>query len=161
VPEAAVFVLRAAVLVLLWGFVIAAVVAVRHDVFGTRPRATAPAGPAPPPTARPAKSGKAASGQRAAARALVVLDGPLAGSSVPLSGLPISIGRAPDCTIVLPDDFASSHHARLSPGRGGWQLEDTGSTNGTFYAGERVAAPVTVVPGQRIKVGGTQLELRA
>ena len=42
------------------------------------------------------------------------------------------IGRAPECTLVLDDDYASGRHARLFPQDGEWFVEDLGSTNGTF-----------------------------
>src|SRR5258707_907763 len=70
---AVLFLLRAVVLVLLWGFVIAAIVAVRHDVFGTR-RAVQPAVPraAPPPKSeRPSQPRKV----KGVPRRLVVVDG--------------------------------------------------------------------------------------
>ena len=44
---------------------------------------------------------------------LVIIDGPLAGSSVPLTGAEIGLGRAASNTVVLDDEFVSSHHARV------------------------------------------------
>ena len=162
-PVAVVFLLRAVVLVLLWGFVAAAVVAVRHDVFGGRPgkakprRESAPA-PAPPPRAikpPPRKSRKAVPTQ------VAVIDGPSAGTTVALSSLPVTIGRAPTSTIVLNDDYVSSNHARLVPRGDEWLVEDTGSTNGTFVNDQKVTAAVVVPVGGRIKIGRNVLELRA
>jgi len=162
VPEAVIVVLRLVVLILLWGFVLAAVVAVRHDVFGGRRMTPAPPRSAPPPQAAakpkptPARKEPAGSG----VRRLVVTDGPLAGTTLQLVGGSISIGRAPDSTLVLTDDFASSHHARISPRGGEWIVEDLGSTNGTFVGRNRVREPVTVPPGTPIRIGRTVLELR-
>jgi pSer/pThr/pTyr-binding forkhead associated (FHA) protein len=72
----------------------------------------------------------------------------------------VLIGRAPECTLVLDDDFASARHARLFPQDGGWVVEDTGSTNGTFLGGVRVTDPARVEPGVPVRVGRTVLELR-
>src|SRR5690625_5007678 len=44
---------------------------------------------------------------------LVVTAGPLRGTSLTLGSTPILIGRAPECTLVLDDDYASNRHARI------------------------------------------------
>ena len=72
----------------------------------------------------------------------------------------MTLGRADDSTVVLTDDYASGRHARLVPGDGVWVLEDLGSTNGTYLAGSKVAAPTPVPLGQPIKIGKTVMELR-
>ena len=154
------FLLRAIILVLLWAFVIAAVVAVRQDVFGSSRAARRPASPprqAPPSRApAPARREKGAG----AARKLVVTGGTLQGTTVPLAGVPITIGRADDSTLVLTDDYVSTRHARLVPRGDGWVLEDLGSTNGTYLGRQRVTDPVPVAIGAQIRVGKTVLELR-
>jgi hypothetical protein len=156
-PEAVVFILRAVVLVLLWGFVIATVMAVRHDVFGTKPK-PATAGPA-------AASGRAAAPaarhKPSPARRLVVTDGAQRGTSATLTSAGLTIGRAADCGLVLTDDYASNHHARLTPRGDRWLLEDTGSTNGTYVGDVRVGSPTEVRPGAAIRIGRTAMELQA
>ena len=72
-----------------------------------------------------------------------------------------TIGRAPDCGLALTDDYASNHHAKLVPNGDGWQVEDTGSTNGTFVADKKVSSPVKVAVGTPIRVGRTVMELRS
>src|SRR3954467_10901874 len=47
------FLLRAIILVLLWAFVLAAIVSVRQDIFGTRKAARRPATPRPTPAPAP------------------------------------------------------------------------------------------------------------
>jgi pSer/pThr/pTyr-binding forkhead associated (FHA) protein len=166
-PVAVVFLLRAVVLVLLWGFVIAAVVAVRHDVFGTRSPRPAPV--APPKTIKAPKPPKPVAAPKPARRTksvtlatqLTVIEGPSAGSSVALSSLPVTIGRANDASIVLADDYVSNHHARLVPRGQEWLVEDTGSTNGTFVGDTKVTAPVVVPVGGRIRIGRNVLEVQA
>jgi pSer/pThr/pTyr-binding forkhead associated (FHA) protein len=164
VPVAVVFILRAVVLVLLWGFVIAAIVAVRHDLLGDKPaKATAAAAPAGAPSPAPAAPARAKSRRReqAIARQLVVVAGEQSGTTVALGRLPVTIGRAPDCGLTLSDDYASNHHAKLVPNGDGWQLEDTGSTNGTFVADKKVSSPVAVAVGTQIRIGRTVMELRS
>jgi pSer/pThr/pTyr-binding forkhead associated (FHA) protein len=156
---AVLFLLRAVVLVLMWGLVLAAVVAVRHDVFGTRARpATGPTGRGTP--AAPPPSARRPSGRRSSARALVVTGGPLAGTSIPLADSPITIGRADSSTVVVADDYVSTHHARLVPRGDAWVLEDLNSTNGTFLDRTRVTTPTPVPIGAPIRIGKTTLELR-
>jgi pSer/pThr/pTyr-binding forkhead associated (FHA) protein len=70
------------------------------------------------------------------------------------------MGRADESTLVLTDDYASSHHARLAPGDGAWLLEDLGSTNGTYLGAAKVVRPTPVPLGQPIRIGKTVLELR-
>jgi pSer/pThr/pTyr-binding forkhead associated (FHA) protein len=160
VPEAVVFILRAVVLVLLWGFVAAAIVAVRHDLLGVKPAkatATATAASAAPAPARKGRSRR----EPVTPRQLVVVAGPQSGTTVALGRLPVTIGRADDCGLPLSDDYASNHHARLIPNGDGWQVEDTGSTNGTFVADNRITSPVTVTVGTPIRIGQTVMELRS
>jgi hypothetical protein len=164
VPEAVVFILRAVVLVLLWGFVVAAIVAVRHDLIDVRPAKTATAiGPVPTvrPAPEPPKRDKRRRSGPAVARQLVVVDGAQAGTTVALGRLPVTIGRAPDCGLTLSDDYASNHHAKLVPEGDGWRFEDTGSTNGSFVGDRRVTAPTPVTVGVPIRIGRTTMELRA
>jgi pSer/pThr/pTyr-binding forkhead associated (FHA) protein len=59
------------------------------------------------------------------------------GRSHPVSG-PVTVGRASDCGVRLGTSGLSRHHARLIPTNDGLQLEDLGSTNGSFINGERV-----------------------
>ena len=154
------FLLRAIILVLLWAFVIAAVVAVRQDVFGSSRAARRPS--APPRQAPPARAAEPARREKgsSAARKLVVTGGALQGTTVPLAGVPITIGRADDSTLVLTDDYVSTRHARLVPQGDKWVLEDLGSTNGTYLGRTRVTDPVPVALGAQIRVGKTVLELR-
>jgi pSer/pThr/pTyr-binding forkhead associated (FHA) protein len=172
VPVAVVFLLRAVVLILLWGFVIAVVVAVRHDVFNTKAsRITAPAAglkpastpppPKPPKAPKAPRRAKAAPPVGAVATRVTVIDGPHAGRSVALSSLPVTIGRAPESNIVLNDDYVSNQHAQLVPRGREWLITDTGSTNGTFIGDKKVTAPTVVPVGGQIRIGKSVLELQA
>lgn len=155
--SAVLFVLHVVILVLLWGLVLAAIVAVRHDVFGIR-RQPAPAAPTAEQPRQP-RQAKQQPGPKAA-KTLVVTAGPLAGTTLALDDKPVTIGRADGSTLVISDDYVSSNHARLVPNGDAWVLEDLGSTNGTFLDRDRVTAATKVPIGTPIRIGKTVLELR-
>jgi pSer/pThr/pTyr-binding forkhead associated (FHA) protein len=152
------FLVHAVVLLLMWGLVLAAVAAVRSDFFGTRTnRRPAPASaPARAASPRPAPAAR----KRSSARILAVTGGPLAGTTIPLGDTPITIGRADSSTVVISDDYVSTHHARLVPRGDAWLVEDVGSTNGTFLDRTRVTQPTPVPVGVPIRIGKTTMELR-
>ncbi len=110
----------------------------------------------PAPAQEPAPSA-----QRPRPRALVVVEGPAAGTEVELGSAPVMLGRAQESTLVLIDDYASGKHARLFPQGSRWFIEDLGSTNGTWLGEEQLTRAATVEPGERIRIGKTVLELRA
>ena len=65
------------------------------------------------------------------------------------------VGSQDACDIVVKDATVSGKHARLWQYADGFELEDLGSTNGTFVDGQRIAprSSVRVTPEQRIKLG--------
>ena len=70
----------------------------------------------------------------------------------------IEIGR--DCDgLLIADTLASRRHVQLSKTASGVVATDLGSTNGTFLGGERIDAPVTLIPGRPLTVGGTTIEV--
>jgi pSer/pThr/pTyr-binding forkhead associated (FHA) protein len=154
--------LRLGYLALLWLLVVSVVAVLRRDLFGTRvTRRATPATPAPAGLAavrQPTRPDPERNG--GLPRMLVVTQGSLKGTTISLGQAPILIGRAPECTLVLEDDFASGRHARLSLQQGTWMVEDLGSTNGTFLGRNRVQAPTPVSPGSPVRIGRTVLELR-
>jgi pSer/pThr/pTyr-binding forkhead associated (FHA) protein len=91
---------------------------------------------------------------------LVVTEGPLAGTSLPLRQTGVLIGRNPECALVLDDDYASGRHCRIYPSGETWYVEDLGSTNGTFMGREKLTAPREVGVGSSLRIGKTVLELR-
>jgi len=91
---------------------------------------------------------------------LVVTEGRLAGTSLPLTPAGILIGRNPECALVLDDDFASGRHARLLQRNGAWHVEDLGSTNGTQLDGHRLTGAQPVTVGSTLRIGRTTIELR-
>ncbi len=172
-------VLQLGFLVLLWLFILGVVGVLRGDLYGTRVAVRQPAnsrkarrrGPpdiAPPPPVVGAVGNRPAPGARppaarppATPRQLVVTEGSLRGTTITLGTAPIVIGRAPESTLVIDDEYASSRHARLVRQGDRWVVEDLGSTNGTFVRRERLTAPVPIDVRVPIRIGRTVLELRA
>lgn len=169
--ELTITLLRLGYLALLWVLVLFAIGVLRRDLYGTRitdrrrrkapvaaAAATVAATPEAPeaPPARTPRSARSGSGPTR----LVVTEGPLRGTIVPLASSAVLIGRAPSCTLVLDDDYSSSRHARIFPQGGQWFVEDLGSTNGTFVADQRVEAPTPVPTGTPVRVGQSILELQ-
>ncbi len=68
-----------------------------------------------------------------------------------------SIGRSPGCDIPITDRFASSLHARVFSGQGGYYLEDMGSTNGTFLNEAPVEGAVPLDDLDVIRIGEASL----
>lgn len=154
-------VLRLGLLAVLWLFVLAVVGVLRADLFGTRVT-TRRTEAARPRVRRPAAA--AAEPARPKRATLVVTEGALRGTTLTLSQAPVLIGRAPDCTLVLDDEYASTRHVRITAnpdGTGeGWLVEDLQSTNGTFLGRDRLTTPTPFEPGTPLRIGKTVLELR-
>ncbi len=89
--------------------------------------------------------------------AVVVKTGPEAGRRVEL-GDEVVIGRR-DADLVLEDPEVSRRHAVLRRSGESVVIEDLDSTNGTFVKGERIRRPITVDPGDQVRVGRTTLEI--
>jgi pSer/pThr/pTyr-binding forkhead associated (FHA) protein len=90
---------------------------------------------------------------------LVVENGPSAGKRVELTGTLI-IGRD-DADLTFDDPEVSRRHAAIRPGTGGLyrgaEIEDLGSTNGTFVDGVRVLGSVALKDGARVRLGDTTI----
>ena len=89
--------------------------------------------------------------------AVVVKTGPEAGRRVEL-GVEVVIGRQ-DADLVLRDPEVSRRHAVLRRSGESVVIEDLDSTNGTFVKGERIRRPITVGPGDQVRIGRTTLEI--
>ncbi|WP_238694194.1 FHA domain-containing protein, partial [Kocuria sp. HSID17582] len=117
-------------------------------------------------------------------------EGPLAGSSYQPGSAPLMLGRSPEATVPLEDDYASGRHARLFPQGSRGLLEALRSTHRTFPRDQKPspaahADPATqftprppaidlrpqptplplpraaaVDPGMQFRVGRTVMELR-
>lgn len=163
-------------LILLWVFAWLAVRSLRKDIesFSPRPsrsrqrrkrRAHQASSATANAMAEPQRSNVSSPRQTASGNEptlLVIIDGPLAGSSIPLNGEAITMGRSASNTVVLDDEFVSSHHARIYPdaASGQWVIEDLGSTNGTIVNDQRLNVPTILPPRMPVRIGATTFELR-
>ena len=142
--EVTIFVLRLALLALLYLFLLLVVGSVRRDL-----RRTAAA--SAPPLARAGAPAR-----------LVVLDpgqtGLEPGADLPLR--PVTrLGRSSASTIVLNDKMVSGEHAVISFRDGGWWLTDRGSTNGTVVNDQPVRGEVGLAAGDVIGLGQIRLKV--
>ncbi len=72
----------------------------------------------------------------------------------------VVVGRGPGCSIPIDDTYASQQHARIFREGDGYFIEDLGSTNGTYVNGRKIAYPLSLRAGDRIKIGKTVFEFR-
>lgn len=76
-----------------------------------------------------------------------------------LDGSEVSIGRAPTCDVVLPEDqVASRRHALLRFDGIRYSIEDLGSSNGTFVNDTEIHQPTALAEGDRITVGDHEIQ---
>ncbi len=82
------------------------------------------------------------------------------GERVRLGDDPVSIGRLPDCTIVLADPNVSRRHAEVRRHGDGYVVVDLGSTNGTRVNGAGVRERA-LLDGDEVGVGSTTIRFEA
>lgn len=166
-------ILKFGLLIALWVFVWLAVKSLRHDITALSPRKSR-AHRTRAKRAQRAKRTKLPQDkphypptgnlpvQSTTPTMLVVIDGPLAGSSAPLGSQPVTIGRSTSNTVVLDDEFVSSHHARIyfDAITQAWAIEDLGSTNGTMLHNHRIQEPTILPVREPVRIGATMFELR-
>lgn len=127
-----------------------------------------PAAAPPPPPAEPLPAPRRVTQFRrelarpqpgSPAAVLQAESGSLAGNRFPVDRDPFWIGAEEGNDLILAEDtYLSGRHACLYFQQGSLLLRDQGSTNGTFLNGERLGdAPAPVGPGDRIRVGRTEL----
>lgn len=157
--------IKVAYLVVLWLFVLMAVGVINTDLFGQKKKKKGKQKPRPAARSAPPRSASSQSPRPSRARrneptVLAVTQGSLTGTTVDLGSQPILIGRAPDSTLVITDDYASGRHARVYSDNGRWFVEDLNSTNGTYLGQQKLNRPQPITVGQPIRIGKTVLELR-
>jgi hypothetical protein len=70
----------------------------------------------------------------------------------------VTIGRSTKSDIHICDPFASRVHAEIKREGDQFFLRDADSANGTYLNGQRVKAAMPIRPGDRILIGGTEIE---
>ncbi len=156
-------ILKYALLALLYLFFARVLWAVWSEVRGPRPghviaterSVTDPTQPAPAPVAPPMPHRVR---RGTVKRIVVVLPRERKGAAFNVVS-EITVGRAPTCTISIPDDaFVSTVHARIFLAEGTSWVEDLGSTNGSFLNGARFQGTQPFVKGDRLQIGATVWE---
>jgi hypothetical protein len=177
--DLALFLVRTGFLAVLWIFVFSIISVIRADLFGQKVVSrvaeasapvvvSAPVIPAaplnnnPPDTLNsiPVLSDDVVDQQVVPTR-LVITAGNRKGQELRLDRREITIGRAENADLVIRDEFASTHHAKLVLMNGDWLLQDLNSTNGTYVNGKRVGTPLTIKANTAVQIGNTVFELRA
>jgi pSer/pThr/pTyr-binding forkhead associated (FHA) protein len=152
VPEPLLAILKLCALALLYLFFLRVIRAVWAEVAPVRAVAT----PAPA-----VKAARRPAGRKAAkgGDALVVLEPKdQKGQRYTITD-EVTMGRAAGCTVTLSDNYASQHHARVFRQDEALQVEDLGSTNGTYVNGAKVTTAMPLKRGDRLKVGATVFEV--
>lgn len=90
---------------------------------------------------------------------LTLFEGGRASRTFQLGASPVTLGRLPECDVVVSDPGASRQHARIRSTGAEYVLTDLGSTNGTLVNDEAVRERV-LNDGDRITIGETVLEFR-
>lgn len=107
----------------------------------------------------PSQTAVDAPGAGRAEATLSLLEGGRPARTYRLGRAPVTIGRLPECDIVIEDPGASRQHAKVGFDGERYVLTDLGSTNGTLVndveAGERA-----LEDGDRVTIGSTVLEFR-
>ena len=152
-PESLLTILKFCFLAVLYLFFVRVVRAVWAEVAGPRASMAAPA-----PAAPAARARRERGGGKGLSRLRIVEPPEAKGRTFEL-GDELTIGRAAGCQVPLDDPYASQLHARLFRREGQLQVEDLGSTNGTYLNRKRVDGPVPFRRGDRLQVGKTVMEL--
>lgn len=87
-----------------------------------------------------------------------ILSGDLAGRSFALDRPRMTVGRGPDCDIVLPSPSVSRMHAEILADAGGALVRDLGSHNGIRIDGQRVEE-ARIPPGGVFSIGGMRIQI--
>ncbi|MEZ4321206.1 MAG: FHA domain-containing protein [Myxococcota bacterium] len=86
----------------------------------------------------------------------VVVGNGVAGHLYPILERGITMGRAEDRDVVVPDSASSRHHCHITVTDGEYVLHDNGSANGVFVNAVRVRE-CTLSDGDLLRIGNTEL----
>jgi hypothetical protein len=93
--------------------------------------------------------------QESASFRLIVRRGPQPNQTFDLNKDVMTLGRDITNDIVINDPEVSRQHLRFTRGADGYNMEDLGSTNGTFLAGQRISGVRQLSRGEVIGLGET------
>jgi pSer/pThr/pTyr-binding forkhead associated (FHA) protein len=88
---------------------------------------------------------------------LVVTTGPATGKRIDVTG-ELVIGRE-QADIEITDPEISRRHAVVRAVGDGLEIEDLGSTNGTWVDGKRIDAPVALADGAKLRLGESDVSV--
>jgi two-component system, cell cycle response regulator len=86
---------------------------------------------------------------------LTVLQGEEVGAVVTLPRETNILGRDANIDVTVKDESVSRQHAKICQRDGHYEIEDMGSTNGTYVAGALVSGRVRLIDGVRVQLGNT------
>ncbi len=69
-----------------------------------------------------------------------------------------TIGRHPECSIVVDAGAVSRYHAKVAQKSDGFVVEDSGSRNGTYLNGQLLTGPQYLRDGDRIRISEVEFE---
>src|SRR4051794_8257628 len=92
---------------------------------------------------------------------LVQYNGTKLGRRYPINERMMTIGRAPDVQISIPETSVSRQHARIVQIENGVEIEDLNSSNGTFVNDTKAAARIKLKDGDMIRLGTILLKFFA
>lgn len=83
---------------------------------------------------------------------LHILKGQNPGQQVPLDQERVSLGRNPDCNVVIPVTSVSREHARILKLNGKFFIEDLQSRNGTYVNNQPITARTALKHNDKIRI---------
>jgi phosphoserine phosphatase RsbU/P len=69
-----------------------------------------------------------------------------------------TLGRHPQCSIVVDAGAVSRYHAKITRKSNGFVIEDSGSRNGTFLNGQLLSGPQFLREGDKIRISEIEFE---
>lgn len=89
---------------------------------------------------------------------IVIVKGPETGRTIAIGDEPLVIGRGAGAGLVLDDGRVSRRHAIIQrDGKGGWEIRDLRSSNGTLLNNEPVHDTAPLESGDRVTIGRVTL----
>jgi len=87
---------------------------------------------------------------------LIAMSGDHKGDRYEIETDEVTMGRKPDCTIVLDNSTISGHHCSILRQDGRYTLQDMNSTNGTRLNSQRVTGTAALKAKDLIQVGSLE-----